>query len=153
MLEIKIEQATLDDCDIITEFNIQLAQETESKTLNKELVRTGVRESLGDTRGCRYYVARYQERVIGQVMFTREWSDWRNGEFWWFQSVYVDPEFRRQGVFQQLSAHIQSLAQSSPDVVGLRLYVEKENERAQSTYRQIGFDFPGYQVMEKMLER
>lgn len=153
MLEIQIEQATLDDCDIITEFNIQLAQETESKSLNQELVRTGVMESLSDTRGCRYFVARYQERVIGQVMFTREWSDWRNGEFWWFQSVYVDPDYRRQGVFQQLSEHIQSLAQANPDVVGLRLYVEKENEHAQSTYRKIGFDFPGYHVMEKMLER
>ncbi|WP_339732406.1 GNAT family N-acetyltransferase [uncultured Gimesia sp.] len=153
MLDIQIDQAALNDCDVITEFNIQLAQETESKSLNRELVRTGVVESLGDARGCRYYVARYQERVIGQVMFTREWSDWRNGEFWWFQSVYVDPAFRRQGVFQQLAAHIQSLAQSNPDVVGLRLYVETENERAQSTYRQIGFNFPGYQVMEKMLKR
>lgn len=153
MLEIQIHQATLDDCEIIAEFNIRLAEETESKSLDPELVRTGVLESLGDERGCQYYVAKHQENVIGQIMFTREWSDWRNGEFWWFQSVYVHPDYRRQGVFQQLSEHIQKLAESKPDVVGLRLYVEEENERAQSTYRQLGFQFPGYHVMEKMLDR
>lgn len=153
MLDIKIDQATLEDCDIIADFNIQLALETESKQLDPELVRTGVLESLGDERGCQYFVARYQNTVVGQIMFTREWSDWRNGEFWWFQSVYVSPDYRRQGVFQRLSQHVQSLAESNPDVVGLRLYVELENERAQSTYQQLGFDFPGYQVMEKMLDR
>ncbi|MCA9005616.1 MAG: GNAT family N-acetyltransferase [Planctomycetaceae bacterium] len=153
MLDIQINQATLEDCDIIADFNIQLALETESKQLDRELVRTGVLESLGDVRGCQYFVARYQNQVVGQIMYTREWSDWRNGEFWWFQSVYVAPSYRRQGVFQQLSQHVQSLAESNPDVVGLRLYVESENERAQSTYRQLGFGFPGYQVMEKMLDR
>jgi len=153
MLDIQIDQATLEDCGAITEFNIRLAEETESKSLNEELVLRGVRESLGDQRGCQYFVARHQENVIGQLMFTREWSDWRNGEFWWFQSVYVHPDYRRQGVFQRLSEHIQKLAQSNPDVVGLRLYVEEENEHAQSTYRQLGFQFPGYHVMEKMLER
>lgn len=153
MLDIQINQATLEDCDIITEFNIRLAEETESKSLDQELVRVGVLESLSNTRGCQYYVARYQANVIGQVMYTREWSDWRNGEFWWFQSVYVHPDFRRQGVFQRLSHHIENLAQSNSDVVGLRLYVEKENERAQSTYRELGFDLPGYHVMEKMLDR
>ena len=153
MLHIQIDLATLEDCNTIAEFNIRLAEETESKSLDKELVRTGVLESLGDVRGCQYYVARHQQNIIGQLMFTREWSDWRNGEFWWFQSVYVHPDYRRQGVFQQLSEHIQKLAQSNPDVVGLRLYVEEENERAQSTYRQLGFKFPGYHVMEKMLDR
>jgi len=153
MLDIQVDQATLEDCNTIAEFNIQLAEETESKSLDRELVRTGVLESLGNERGCQYYVARYQEKIIGQLMFTREWSDWRNGEFWWFQSVYVHPDYRRQGVFQQLSEHIQTLAQANHDVVGLRLYVEEENQHAQSTYRQLGFEFPGYHVMEKMLER
>ncbi|HCO23795.1 GNAT family N-acetyltransferase [Gimesia maris] len=153
MLDIQIDQATREDCEIIADFNIQLALETESKHLDRDLVLTGVLESLGDVRGCQYFVARYQNHVVGQIMFTREWSDWRNGEFWWFQSVYVSPDYRRQGIFQQLSQHVQSLAESNPDVVGLRLYVEAENERAQSTYRQLGFKFPGYQVMEKMLDR
>ncbi|MEQ8853277.1 GNAT family N-acetyltransferase [Gimesia sp.] len=153
MLEIQIDYATLEDCEIITHFNLELARETESKNLDQELVRTGVVESLGDSRGCQYFVARHQDTVVGQIMFTREWSDWRNGEFWWFQSVYVDPAYRRQGVFKQLSDHVEKLARSNPDVVGLRLYVEKENDRAQSTYHQLGFGFPGYQVMEKMLDR
>lgn len=153
MLDIQIDCATREDCEIITHFNLELARETEAKTLNTELVRTGVLESLSDSRGCQYFVARYQGTVIGQIMFTREWSDWRNGEFWWFQSVFVDPNYRRQGVFQRLSDHVEALARSNPDVVGLRLYVEKENDRAQSTYRQLGFGFPGYQVMEKMLDR
>lgn len=153
MLDVHIDRATLEDCNTITEFNIRLAEETESKSLDRNLVRTGVLESLGDERGCVYYVARYQENVIGQVMYTREWSDWRNGEFWWFQSVYVHPDYRRQGVFQQLAQHIQKLAESSPNVVGLRLYVENENERAQATYYQLGFQLPGYRVMEKMLDR
>lgn len=153
MLEVQIDQATLEDCSVIADFNIRLAEETESKSLDAELVRKGVRESLSDRRGCQYFVARHQDRVIGQLMFTREWSDWRNGEFWWFQSVYVHPRYRRQGVFQRLSEHLQKLAQSNPDVVGLRLYVEEENKHAQSTYHRLGFQFPRYHVMEKMLER
>ncbi len=153
MLDIQIDQATLEDCNTITEFNVLLAEETESKSLDRDLVQTGVIQSLGNERGCVYYVARYQENIIGQVMYTREWSDWRNGEFWWFQSVYVHPNYRRQGVFQQLAQHIQKLAEAKPDVVGLRLYVENENEHAQATYRQLGFEVPGYHVMEKMLVR
>lgn len=153
MLDIQIDQATMEDCATITEFNILLAEETESKSLNRNLVQAGVIQSLGNERGCVYYVARYQGNVIGQIMYTREWSDWRNGEFWWFQSVYVHSNYRRQGVFQQLAKHIQKLAESKSDVVGLRLYVENENERAQATYRQLGFEVPGYRVMEKMLIR
>lgn len=153
MLDIQIDYATLEDSEIITDFNLQLAEETESKKLDRDLVRTGVLESLGDSRGCQYFVARHQGTVVGQIMFTREWSDWRNGEFWWFQSVFVDPAYRRQGVFQRLSDHVESLAHANPDVVGLRLYVEHENNRALATYRQLGFNFPGYQVMEKMIER
>jgi ribosomal protein S18 acetylase RimI-like enzyme len=83
------------------------------------------------------------------MMHTREWSDWRNGEIWWLQSVYVAPEYRHCGVFRMLFAHLQQLARDSADVVGMRLYVEMHNLRAQTAYRQLGFHDGGYAVMEQ----
>ncbi len=83
-------------------------------------------------------------------MVTYEWSDWRNGMFWWIQSVYVRPESRRKGVFSGLYHHVESLAAAAPGVIGLRLYVESNNVRAQQTYKALGMVKPGYLVMETL---
>lgn len=146
----EVRLARLEDWEAIAEFNTRLAAETEGKSLKPEVIAAGVRTLLGDSRhGC-YFVAEAAETVIGQIMYTREWSDWRNGEIWWLQSVYVLPEFRHRGVFRALYQHLENLAKSSPDVIGLRLYVESHNSRAQQAYLQFGFCDASYTVMEQI---
>ena len=86
-----------------------------------------------DTKGI-YFLAEEKGIVAGQLSITTEWSDWRNGNFWWIQSVYVAPEFRQRGVFRALYAHVRRLAKSRRDVCGLRLYVDEDNARAQRAY-------------------
>lgn len=145
---VSIRLATPADEDIVAEFNRRLAAESENKQLDPETVRLGVREILGNPRRGRYFVACVGERVVGQMMHTFEWSDWRNGEIWWLQSVYVHPDFRRRGVFGALLGHIQSEAACSPHVVGLRLYVEEHNAVARAAYERSGMRLAGYAVME-----
>ncbi len=145
-----IRQADSVDEEVVVDFNCRLAAETESKQLDRPTVRLGVRAILGNPRHGRYFVACLDGRVVGQMMHTFEWSDWRNGEIWWLQSVYVDPDFRRQGVFRQLVQHLQSEAAASPNVAGLRLYVEEHNTAAQETYERLGLMPAGYVVMESL---
>ena len=104
------------------------------------------------TRGA-YYVACDDGPIVGQIMHIREWSDWRNGDIWWIQSVYVRPEHRRRGVFRSLYAHLKALAVSDPGVVGLRLYVEQENHGAQATYVGLGMTQTRYQIMQHLFGR
>ena len=152
MTECVIRAATVDDLETIADFNARLAKETEDRSLDHETVRQGVRALLRDpTRGV-YYVACADDRVIGQIMHTREWSDWRNGDIWWIQSVYVHPDHRRRGVFRSLYAHLQALAESDQRVVGLRLYVELDNQVAQATYEGLGMMAARYRVMEHLFD-
>ena len=152
-IEITIRDATQDDAQTIAEFNCRLAAETEDKQLDPETVRKGVDALLMDARRGRYILACASDgQIVGQLMHTFEWSDWRNGDIWWLQSVYVHADFRRQGVFRKLHQHLEQLAESTPGVVGLRLYVENENDRAQETYHSLGFVEPGYRVMERMFD-
>ena len=88
--------------------------------------------------------------VVGQTAITREWSDWRNGWIWWLQSVYIDAEFRGQGIFRALYRHISGPALAEPDVIGMRLYVENGNLRAQQTYQALGMKPGGYSVLEEL---
>lgn len=149
-LDLEIRPATLEDWETIADFNLKLADETEPVVLDRATVEAGVRALLADDRKGRYFVATVDGRIIGQLMHTREWSDWRNGDVWWLQSVYVEAAFRRQGVFAALKRNLEELAESDPNVVGLRLYVEQGNEHAQATYRTLGFKSAGYLVMERM---
>ena len=144
----EIRPAQFDDWPIIADFNTRLADETEGKRLELDTIAQGVRTLLSHPQHGRYFVACIQGRVVGQIMHTREWSDWRNGEIWWLQSVYVLSEFRQQGVFRAMFAHLQYLAETSPDVIGLRLYVEEHNTRAQAAYLSLGLQRGGYTVME-----
>ncbi|MBS0204941.1 MAG: GNAT family N-acetyltransferase [Planctomycetes bacterium] len=148
--EFEIRTARVEDWEVIAEFNSRLAAETEGKSLNPETINAGARALLADPKHGRYFVATENGTVIGQIMHTREWSDWRNGEIWWLQSVYVLPEFRHRGAFRSLYQHLEQLARNSPEVIGLRLYVETHNQRAQSAYRHFGFRDAGYTVMEQI---
>lgn len=152
MTDITTRTAVPADCEAIVAGNCRLAAETESKRLDVATVRSGVRALLADPGKGRYFVACCGDEVVGQVMYTREWSDWRNGEIWWLQSVYVAPAYRRQGVFRRLFRHVYEQAQADPSVVGLRLYVERENRPAQDVYRRLGLQEPGYFVMERLFD-
>lgn len=150
-MTVKIRDATLIDQPLIVDFNSRLADETEGKTLNQSLLAPGVTAILADCSKGRYWIALVDGEPAGQIMVTYEWSDWRNGMLWWIQSVYIPAEFRRKGIFSALYAHVESLVKEDPNACGIRLYVEKGNQRAQDTYRNLGFSEPGYLVMETML--
>jgi GNAT superfamily N-acetyltransferase len=147
-----VRDARFDDLEAVVEFNDALATETESKRLDPDVLARGVRVALSDPDRLRYWVAEETEtgRVVGQAAVTREWSDWRNGWLWWFQSVYVRPDWRRRGVFRGLHRHVRDKARASGDVIGLRLYVEHMNERAQRTYQALGMVPGGYLVLEEI---
>ncbi len=143
-----IRQASPDDHDVIVEFNEALALESEGRVLDRRLLSPGVSQVLADPTLGRYYLAETAGEVIGQLLITWEWSDWRCGHFWWIQSVYVRPHWRRRAVFSRLYRQVLETARARTDVCGLRLYVEQDNTRAQATYRSLGMDVTGYQLME-----
>lgn len=146
---IHIRAAHIDDAAIIADYNIQMAKETESKSLDAKTVHEGVAQGLIQPEICRYFVAEVDGRLVGQAMITFEWSDWRNGELWWLQSVYVHPDHRKRGVFRKLYDHIESLARQNSRVKGLRLYVEAENGQGQAVYTKLGLIHAGYHVYER----
>ncbi len=153
---IEVRGAVEADVGRLVEFNRRMALETEGKELDAATLRAGVAavfcESVaGEARRGRYLVATIDGQVVGVLMHTWEWSDWRNGYVWWLQSVYVEPEFRRRGVFGRLYETLRGEALEEGGVVGLRLYVEEHNRIAQETYRGLGMESGGYVVMEEML--
>lgn len=150
-MDIKIREAGLDDVPVLTEFNLRLASETEDLRLDPACVRRGVTALLQDPAKGVYYVAETDGAVVGQLMVTYEWSDWRNGNLWWIQSVYVKPEFRRSGVFRLLFRHLQDLARSRKDVPAMRLYVHADNARARQSYERLGMKQTKYEVFELAL--
>jgi GNAT superfamily N-acetyltransferase len=147
-MDIRIRPATAADLDTIVRYNQAIAQESEEKQLDDGILRAGVTALLADPAKGRYFIAEAGGAIVGQTMITFEWSDWRNGLFWWIQSVYVEQTARRQGVFSALFDHLSDMARRDPTVCGIRLYVERENSRAQQTYARCGLETTGYQVME-----
>lgn len=147
-----VRPARVGDRDVIVEFNLRLALETEAKVLDRRVLTAGVDHALAEPDRLRYWVAEPTGggAIIGQAAITREWSDWRNGWLWWFQSVYVRAEHRGRGVFRALYGQIRDEARAAGDVIGLRLYVENENHRAQETYRALGMSAGGYHVYEEL---
>ncbi len=146
---IKIRPARADDLNVIAQFNQGLARETESKTLADDTIREGVRRLLADPRLGLYFIAEIEGMIVGQTMVTTEWSDWRNGFFWWIQSVYVSPEFRRRGVFRALHMEVREAARKKKDVCGLRLYVHEDNARAMEAYLNLGMERTHYALFEE----
>ena len=146
----KLRLAGSADADVLVEFNCAMALETEGKQLLPEVIGAGVRGLL-EERGSGFYVVAEEEgKVLGALLVTKEWSDWRNGDFWWIQSVYVRPEWRRKGIYKALYRHVQQLAEQDPAVCGFRLYVERENSRAQQIYRALGMNETRYLVFEEL---
>lgn len=150
-LELRIREASPADGAVLADYNSRMAEETEGRALERGKIVPGVAALLADRSKGRYWVAECGDEIVGQLMVTYEWSDWRNGTIWWVQSVYVHPAFRRKGVFSALYRHVESLALAEPDVCGIRLYVEQNNTRAQRTYEKLGMVNPSYLVMESIL--
>jgi ribosomal protein S18 acetylase RimI-like enzyme len=145
---IHIRYGDLKDVEILCSFGIALAEETENKQLKSEVVSKGIRNHITDRDKGFYLVAECEDKTAGALMITLEWSDWRNGFFWWIQSVYVLPEFRRQGIFRKLYDKVKSLAEQEADVCGIRLYVDKDNQPALQTYKAMGMQETNYLLYE-----
>jgi len=148
-MTLRIRPPTAHDVQTLVTFNQRLAWETEAKHLDPDTLRHGVQAVLADPQRGQYFLAEQAGQVVGQLLITREWSDWRNGWLWWIQSVYVRAEARRQGVFRALFEWVLQEAQRQGDVVGLRLYVENHNTAALATYHQLGMVDAGYRVLER----
>jgi ribosomal protein S18 acetylase RimI-like enzyme len=148
MSEFQIRLAVSEDAPQLVEFNRAMARETEDLGLDPDTVTAGVRAMLDHPERGFYVVAARGTRLAGALMITTEWSDWRNGLFWWIQSVYVCPECRRQGVYRTLYHFVHALAGERAEVCGFRLYVERENHGAQETYRSLGMRRTRYLVYE-----
>jgi ribosomal protein S18 acetylase RimI-like enzyme len=148
-MSLSIRRGRPDDTPAVTEMNARMALETERKSLDLATLTRGVRAVLSDENHGIYFVAELEGAVAAQLMITREWSDWRDGWIWWIQSVYVRPEARRQGIFRALYDHVLGEAARAQDVVGLRLYVERDNETAQRVYLSLGMQWTTYHVLER----
>lgn len=145
---LQIRVAVPADGDTIAARNCAMAFETEGRVLDCETAQKGAMAVIEDPAKGWYLVAESDGMIIGQCMITFEWSDWRCGRIWWIQSVYILPECRRTGVFSEMYAWIAASAHRRPDVVGLRLYVERENEAARAAYCTLGMDEAPYVMYE-----
>lgn len=149
-MEIVITQGLKEDIEAIAQFQVDMAMESEGTQLNKGTVVKGVTTAINDENKGLYYVAKVEGKAVGSLMLTREWSDWNNGWYWWIQSVYVAPEYRRQGVYRAMyqavceDAKLQSVAQ-------VRLYVDKTNIRGQKVYASLGMQESHYLIYETTL--
>jgi ribosomal protein S18 acetylase RimI-like enzyme len=146
-MTLSIRRATPVDAELIARYNAALARESEGKTLDDAILLRGVRAVLADPAKGFYTLAERGGEPVGQTMVTFEWSDWRDGWYWWIQSVYVRADARRGGVFRALFDHLRAQAMADPAVIGLRLYVERDNQRAQQTYASLGLSEEPYFLM------
>jgi GNAT superfamily N-acetyltransferase len=147
------------DVDLLAQWAQAMALETEHRQLDADTVQAGVAAAITDPAKARYFIAMEDAvlaggetigMAVGTLMVTREWSDWRNGDWWWIQSVYVTAQHRRKGVFAALHAHVQQVARGTTGVIGLRLYVERDNVVAQRTYAALGMHDAGYDIQEQL---
>ena len=143
-----IRPATLADAEKITEFNVEMALESENLRLEPETVRRGVEKSIYDPSKGRYYLARQGGDVLGQIRVTLEWSDWNDSHYWWIQNVYVVPRARRRGVYRALHHHVRNLADRA-GACGLQLYVDARNAGAQSAYQSLNMVRSHYLIFEQ----
>ncbi|RFC36632.1 MAG: Acetyltransferase (GNAT) family protein [Candidatus Nitrotoga sp. SPKER] len=148
--EIVIRLAEIRDLFVITQFNQALAFETEKKELIPKVVSKGVKKILKNSNLGFYVIAERDQEIIGSLMVTTEWSDWRNGMFWWIQSVYIKPSERRKGIYTELYNFIKESANNNPSICGFRLYVEYENILAKNTYEALGMMETGYRIYEEL---
>ena len=151
-MSIPIRPALLTDVPLLAQWAKAMAFETEQKILADEDIFPGVRRAIEQSGLAQYFIAELAGRPAGCLMLTSEWSDWRNGLWWWIQSVYVPVECRRQGVYRALYGHVRELAEHDPGVCGIRLYVEKHNLNAQRTYTSLGMQDAHYLIFEEAVK-
>lgn len=151
--ELSVRVAERKDSQTLVNFNIAMAWETEQKRLEPAIVAEGVQRLLGNPQCGFYVVAETADQIVGSLMVTYEWSDWRCGLFWWIQSVYVQPDYRRRGVFSSLYQFLKDRASREPDLCGFRLYVQRSNRTAQEAYGSIGMKQTPYKVYEESFEK
>ena len=140
------------DVQALVEFNQAMALETEGKHLDGEILQRGVEGVFGDDKKGFYVVTDDSGQIVGGLMVTFEWSDWRNAWFWWIQSVYVVPEYRGKHVYSQLYDFAKREAAEAGNACGFRLYVEKENTHAQRVYEKLGMEETYYLMYEEKLQ-
>lgn len=149
---VEIRQGRQEDLESIVAFQILMARETEGLELDRETVERGVQAVLDDPAKGAYWIAEAADRAVGGLLTVPEWSDWRNGTVLWIHSLYVVPEMRGQGVFTQLYQNLKRRVEASPELKGLRLYVDQTNERARRIYGRLGMDGEHYRLYEWMKE-
>ena len=146
---VSVRSAVSGDASQLIEFNLAMAMESEDKGLDRATLAAGVEHLIEHPLDGFYLVAELAGVPAGSLMVTYEWSDWRAGRFWWIQSVYVKPEYRRKGVYSALHRSVRERALSAPDTCGIRLYVERENAGAQATYASLGMSETAYRLYEE----
>src|SRR6266496_2317313 len=144
--DVTVRAARLSDLAELVRFSAAMAEETERRTLDLDRLRQGISGVLTSKERGYYLVAETGSRVAGQLLLTYEWSDWRNGIFWWIQSVYVAEPLRGRGIFRALFEHVHALARGRPEVCGLRLYMDAHNAPARQTYERLGLQQTNYEV-------
>jgi ribosomal protein S18 acetylase RimI-like enzyme len=148
--EVKIRLGKTKDIETLVGFNIALAIESEGINLSYDVVKKGVENLIRNKDNGFYLLAEFQGEIVGSLMVTKEWSDWRNGFFWWVQSVYVNPELRRRGIYHSMYEYVKRLSDEESDVLGFRLYVEKNNFKAIETYKALGMIETHYRLFEEL---
>ncbi|MCG3180244.1 MAG: hypothetical protein BIFFINMI_02602 [Phycisphaerae bacterium] len=145
---VRVRPATEADVESLVAFNMAMANETEGRQLDPATLRAGVRAVFDRPQRGFYLIAECDGRTAGGLLITFEWSDWRNADWWWIQSVYVEPAFRRRGIYRAMHRHVQGLARADGGVRGVRLYVECDNASAQDTYRALGMERVNYLMFQ-----
>lgn len=149
--EIKIRRAAREDAAALVEFNQAMARETEGKYLDRQILTSGVEAVFHNSDRGFYVVAEASGKIVGGLMITFEWSDWRDAWFWWIQSVYILPEYRGRSIYRMLYEFVKQIARDADDVCGFRLYVERENLNAQKVYEKLGMGQSHYLMYEEMI--
>lgn len=149
-MEITIRPGLLFDVDVIADYQIRLAFETENLKLDPPTVQKGVEAVFDDPHKGKYWLAEVSGEVVGCLLTIPEWSEWRNGTVLWIHSVYVKPEMRQHGIYKKLYAHLKQMVETSPELRGLRLYVDKTNVKAQKVYETLGMSGEHYHLYEWM---
>ena len=151
-MPIEIREGQIEERELIAQFQVEMAWETECYQLDYDIVVRGVEAVLNNPAYGVYYVAVVDNQVVGSLLTTYEWSDWRNGTVLWIQSVFIDPIFRKSGVYNQLYSYIRNMVDADGSLKGIRLYVDETNERAREVYRRLGMNGEHYRVFEWMKE-
>ncbi len=143
----EIRVADLSDLSALVEHNLAMALETENLALKKDIVEAGVHRVFQDTAKGFYLIAEINQQIAGSLMITYEWSDWRNEDIWWIQSVYIRPDFRKKGIYKKLYNVVKEMALES-GTGSIRLYVEQTNTQAKAVYQQLGMEYSNYDLFE-----